>query len=658
MNQKLTSEEESKKISSISSQSTQGQGRQQIPVGFPGSSEYSILIRQPQQINTQSPQDLSNVQPRQVYPQQPIQGPSLQPQTTHTTQQPLLNLPNNLTDQETARIRNSGQILHSSQVSLQYSELIRLFGGINNPLAQNLPLNSLPPKPIVHPHLPNGRNVGGFPSDKTNDTVEEKYDDDDLIVDKPVTDQKMQEENPSTNISDQIRLTLKLKNKLLQINSASAQTYPMIASLSVDDLKTNTRASVDLVCVLDVSGSMAGEKLRLLIQTLEYLLTLLSDDDRLCIITFNDASRRLSRLLRMTQTGKKDIQMIIKRIGAGGGTNIAAGMKHALQVIKDRRTRNQVTGVFLLSDGIDYHSGTESRVRNLLTASALEENFTISCFGYGNDHSPDEMTKIAELKDGSFFYIEKYSQLEGCFVDCLGGLISVVAEDVKLQIQVEPSEIFPEMKILKCYGQNLWTEDIKNKAYTIKLEQLISGKQKDFVLLVQIPPTTRSLLDHEKATTIASAKCEMKLTVNDSKDLLVKKAELSVTFSNEEEEFKADEPYKDVMINYYRVRAAEIIFETRELADQRKYKEAKKMLADFREELKASQFKQETIVAKLIEQLETVLKGIEPEHYQNYGRHQMFQSRSVLQNQQSHPTYNMYSNSMQIQMQCAQINRK
>lgn len=39
------------------------------------------------------------------------------------------------------------------------------------------------------------------------------------------------------------------------------------------------------------------------------------------------------------------------------------------------------------------------------------------------------LDELAKLKDGSFYHIEQVDQVGGCFVDCVGGLISVVAKD-------------------------------------------------------------------------------------------------------------------------------------------------------------------------------------------------------------------------------------
>ncbi len=63
-----------------------------------------------------------------------------------------------------------------------------------------------------------------------------------------------------------------------------------------------SRVPIDLVCVVDQSGSMAGEKIQLLKQTLVYITEQLNDFDRLAIISFDTmASNRSHGLKRMNQ---------------------------------------------------------------------------------------------------------------------------------------------------------------------------------------------------------------------------------------------------------------------------------------------------------------------------------------------------------------------
>ncbi len=61
------------------------------------------------------------------------------------------------------------------------------------------------------------------------------------------------------------------------------------------------RSSVDLICVLDVSGSMSGQKIQLLKETMKFLVETLTLSDRLCIITFNNQARRICTLKALTK---------------------------------------------------------------------------------------------------------------------------------------------------------------------------------------------------------------------------------------------------------------------------------------------------------------------------------------------------------------------
>lgn len=53
--------------------------------------------------------------------------------------------------------------------------------------------------------------------------------------------------------------------------------------------------------------------------------------------------------------------------------------------------------------------------------------FTIETFGFGVDHDPKIMEKIAELCDGNFYFIEDVNKINECFLDAVAVLFSVVA---------------------------------------------------------------------------------------------------------------------------------------------------------------------------------------------------------------------------------------
>jgi len=46
------------------------------------------------------------------------------------------------------------------------------------------------------------------------------------------------------------------------------------------------------------------------------------------------------------------------------------------------------------------------------------------------------MSSICELKGGNFNYIEKINQIDEFFVNALGGLFSVVAQEVEIDVEI------------------------------------------------------------------------------------------------------------------------------------------------------------------------------------------------------------------------------
>lgn len=95
-----------------------------------------------------------------------------------------------------------------------------------------------------------------------------------------------------------------------QISDEESNIYGLVtlqAPLSVlpadGELITSSHVPIDLVCVVDQSGSMAGEKMNLLKETLIYITEQMNDLDRLGIVSFDtQAFNRSNGLKRMNTT--------------------------------------------------------------------------------------------------------------------------------------------------------------------------------------------------------------------------------------------------------------------------------------------------------------------------------------------------------------------
>ena len=68
-----------------------------------------------------------------------------------------------------------------------------------------------------------------------------------------------------------------------------------------DEIMEETRLGLDIVCMLDISGSMFGEKLSLCKETLALMVNSLSEYDRFSLVLFNHIAVRHIRLTTCTE---------------------------------------------------------------------------------------------------------------------------------------------------------------------------------------------------------------------------------------------------------------------------------------------------------------------------------------------------------------------
>ena len=487
-----------------------------------------------------------------------------------------------------------------------------------------------------------------FVSNVSSGSESRLYDDDEpltAISAEPIQALKAKKVAQNGN-NDLFTLSLKLKHDTFRLNSASGSIEPMLASLNMLQPDPATKMPLDLICVIDTSSSMSGRKMQLLQKTLLYLVDLLQEHDRLSIVKFSCESKRMTPLQRITKANKPNIAFAISSLTVDLGTNITAGMEQALKVIKDRKFRNPVTSVFLLSDGLD--SFATQGITDLYSRTLIKDNFTVHSFGYGSDHDPDLMNAIADMRGGNFYFVERLDTVDECFVDAIGGLISTVGENCTLTIEPVSSKVFPNVKIRRGYGKST-TWQVSGDKYRTGIKQLSSEVTKNFVLEVEIPKCLKYLHDHEKEVIIAKAHACIEKP--GSQQVMTKQCELKIRLVNEEEDLEEQQADKEVLSHYYRVRAASTMMQARELAEAGRHQKAKKLLQNIQEGLAKSSVKAEAMVKGLLEDVVVAINELEPQIYDSMGMHRMLQQVSSHMFEKSNPfsrnSEELYTNSLQ-----------
>ncbi|XP_066358757.1 E3 ubiquitin-protein ligase WAV3-like isoform X2 [Miscanthus floridulus] len=257
------------------------------------------------------------------------------------------------------------------------------------------------------------------------------------------------------------------------------------------------RAPLDLVTVLDVSGSMTGAKLALLKQAMGFVVDNLGPHDRLSVVSFSDGARRVTRLLLMSGDGKATAKRAVESLVARGGTNIAEGLRTAAKVLEERRHRNTVSSVILLSDGQDTYTaprwsraaGAAPNYEALVPPSFMatgtrDWSAPVHTFGFGNDHDAAAMHVITEATAGTFSYIENEAVIQDAFAQCIGGLLTVVVQEARVAIAAgHPGVRIGSIKS----GRYESRVDEGGRSASVRVGELYADEERRFLLFLSVP---------------------------------------------------------------------------------------------------------------------------------------------------------------------------
>eukprot|EP01018_Ginkgo_biloba_P031343 Gb_07921 [translate_table: standard] len=268
------------------------------------------------------------------------------------------------------------------------------------------------------------------------------------------------------------------------------------------------RAPIDLVTVLDVSGSMAGTKLALLKRAMGFVIQNLGPTDRLSVVAFSSTARRLFPLRHMSEAGRQLALQAVNGLVSTGGTNIAEGLKKGARVLEDRREKNPVSSIILLSDGqdtynvgnhrqlpfssnsrrgIDYQCLLPGSIRHASQNGHLQ--IPVHTFGFGSDHDSSSLHSMSEASGGTFSFIETESVIQDAFAQCIGGLLSVVIQDVQVIITCAYSGVQLNAIQAGSYVSNIVESGQQG---FIKIGDLYADEERDFLVHVKLPVFLKS----------------------------------------------------------------------------------------------------------------------------------------------------------------------
>ncbi len=241
-----------------------------------------------------------------------------------------------------------------------------------------------------------------------------------------------------------------------------------------------TITGVHYILVLDVSGSMEGEKLETLKQAASKMLELLPDGNMVSIVIFGVGRGGVQvsrRRVKLNQGSRRDLLEFIRGLQVMGDTPLLRAVMTALGLVEE----GEPTYMILLSDGRPT-DGSEPRDYEGIRWPQNVKPITI---GVGLDYDPRIMNIIADRGGGLFVHVSE-ADLEKLVRDITG---VVAARGYAKDVMVSVSSVGGEARLIGYPGNEAYLPVVKDEMVEFYGEVKIPANYDGVVAVVRISYT-------------------------------------------------------------------------------------------------------------------------------------------------------------------------
>ena len=223
------------------------------------------------------------------------------------------------------------------------------------------------------------------------------------------------------------------------------------------DAKPTQEIAKDFIFVIDVSGSMQGEKIQQARDALQFCLNGLDKNDRFGIISFSSGINQFQKTLSNAgQDELENAKYFINNLSANGGTNINEALLNALNI--KSKDDERPTNIVFLTDGLPTE-GEQDISRILQNLKSAQKDFIrIFSFGVGFDVNTFLLDKLSADSHGSANYVKPGEDIEK--------EVSSLFAKISSPVLTEPEIDFGDIQAYDVYPQTL-PDVFKGQSITI-----------------------------------------------------------------------------------------------------------------------------------------------------------------------------------------------
>jgi len=295
------------------------------------------------------------------------------------------------------------------------------------------------------------------------------------------------------------------------------------------------RAPICVIPVIDVSSSMAGDKIEYAKQSLLKLIDNLAPGDYCGLVAFDSNVHSIAEPRELSQSNRDVLKAKAGQLRASGSTNFSGGMRQALEWINKLDVNsNMVLRVIMFTDGQANQGEAVGRDMIPLCKKLLGKA-TLSAFGFGTDCDQELLADMAREAKGNYAFIRNPDDALTAFAKELGGLLSRYAQDIVIDVAPHNGHKIEEV---------LSDVDVEEDGpkVKIKLPEMLSEEERHIVLKIKTSVQSKAL---PRELNVLDIKVDYDELIDGDKRHAVQELKAKLAFVKPDDVQK--EPTKEVM---------------------------------------------------------------------------------------------------------------
>ena len=244
------------------------------------------------------------------------------------------------------------------------------------------------------------------------------------------------------------------------------------------------RLPVCIIPIIDVSTSMAGDKLDYAKKTLIKLIDHLKPGDFCGLGAFSTEIYPTQAPIEMTQAAKDALKVKVGELRVVSSTNFSGGLELGLKWGSTIDVGNMLVRVIMLTDGQTNAGVVDSQ--GLAKIIDTRGKTTVSCFGYGTDANQELLADLAKRGEGNYAFIKDPDEALSAFGKELGGLLSTYAQSIVIDLAPHNGHKIEEVV------SDVDVEE-KDQKVIIKLGDLLSEEDRHVVIAMKLSEQSQAL---------------------------------------------------------------------------------------------------------------------------------------------------------------------